>query len=469
MMMKYIHNHSISKALASCAVSGLLLSACTLDIPLEDQYSDPEAIATVSNARSLLTSAYAGYPHHEFDFAVLGPDFCPTSLTGKDADLKNLYNWQDNTISQLSQSLWIDLYNVIAICDVLQERFGYVEIRNEKDQQDLDAVRAESLALEAMSYFNLLRLFAPAYDLNPDADGIILKNRVGVEFPERSSLKDCVANIRALLLEAAEVKNAPDRNGWLSRQAVYYLLAELELYAGNYDQAAQYAEEVLSHCDSSFFTADAYAKLWRPDACDERIFAFSVTAPQMVSLQYDAEAGDYFALSPEVTFTESDYRKEYTVFPFTMNDESRQLVGKYNLLNKEGKSTAYLNMMRYAGAYFIAAEAYSHTEGKESVALQRVNEYLTYCGAEPLDGQLKGQALTEAIVKAKLQEFVGEGVLYFDYKRLHTDALLRWNKWGKMATSKIEPTDYRWTFPIPASEYKNNANVTQNEGWPINR
>ena len=308
-MFADIHNTPVYKMLAGCVVGSLFLSSCTLDIPLEDQYSDPEAIATVDNARSMLTSAYLSFPHREFDFAVLGPDFCPTTLTGKDADTQNLYNWQDNTISNMSASLWLELYNVIATCDVLQERFGYVEIKNESDQRQLDAVRAESLALEAMSYFQLLRLFSPAYDRNPEGEGIILKNRIGVEFPERSSQKDCVAFIRSLLTEAAKVENEPERNGWLSQNAVFYLLAELELYAGNYPLAAKDAEVVLEHCDDSFFDEAAYANVWAPNPCEERIFAFSVKAPQFVYLQYDADQGDYFALSPSAKWTRGDKAK----------------------------------------------------------------------------------------------------------------------------------------------------------------
>ena len=467
-MFENLKIFTFNKVFCGCMATGLLLASCSLDIPLEDQYSDPEAIGTVDNARSLLTSAYLGYPHHEMNFSILGPDFCPSSLMGKDVDYKNLYNWQDNTISNLSSSLWLDMYNVIAICDVLQERLTYVVVKNADEEDDLNNVRAESLALEAMAYFNLLRIFGPAYDRNPDADGIILKNRVGVEFPERSSLKECVAYIRSLLLDAVKADNRPSTNGWLSQQAVKYLLAEVELYAGNYADAANYADDVLRYSDPSYFTADAYADIWGESPCNGRIFAFSVDGPQYVSLQYDKVDGDYFALPSSVAFVDDDYRKEYTVYPYTMAKESRNLFGKYNMLNKEGKRTKYLNVMRYAGAYFIAAEAYSEM-GQADQALARVNEYLSYCGAALLSSDLSGDALTDAIVNAKFLEFVGEGVAYFDCKRRHNAPLLRWNRWGTTPVSKIEADDYRWTFPIPRSEYKYNEHVTQNDGWPMNR
>ena len=42
------------------------LASCNLNIPPLDQFSDPDAINNVSNARSLLSSAYMAYPHPEY-------------------------------------------------------------------------------------------------------------------------------------------------------------------------------------------------------------------------------------------------------------------------------------------------------------------------------------------------------------------------------------------------------------------
>ena len=455
-------------ALGSLMMS-MCLSACSLNIPLEDEYSDPDAVATVENARSLLTSGYIAYPHYEYEFSVLGPDFCPTSLLGKDSDLKNLYNWQDNAINKLSEGMWLDLYYVISVCDILQERLPMVTIENEADQKEWDAIRAESLTLEAMSYFNLLRIFAPAYDQNPSGEGIVLKNRIGVEFPKRSSKEDCVKYIRGLLQEAALVDHEAERNGWLSQTAAQYLQAELELYAGNYAAAAEYAEAVLKKSSDVFFIKMGYRSLWEEPSCMERIFAWNLYQPIYVSLEYDREQGDYLMVSPEITYNGEDYREEFNCYPFTMEGEERNLFGKYNLNNKTGRKNTYLNAMRYSGAYFIAAEAYSHLEGMGGKARQLMNEYLEYCHAELLPETLDGDALTQAIIQEKLKEFVGEGVVYFDYKRLHRQSLPRYNKWGKMTTTQIDKDNYRWTFPIPKSEYKNNQNVNQNEGWPMTR
>ena len=70
------------------------------------------------------------------------------------------------------------------------------------------------------------------------------------------------------------------------------------------------------------------------------------------------------------------------------------------------------------------------------------------------------------IHKERRVEFVGEGVRFFDMKRCAIPAK-RYSVYGKQVSTTIKPDDYRWTLPIPASEYRYNTLVKQNEGWPV--
>lgn len=216
------------------------------------------------------------------------------------------------------------------------------------------------------------------------------------------------------------------------------------------------------------FTENGYGRLWETASCKERIFAFYTSKSFYAGIQFDATNGDYFALNPAITYGDDDIRQAYNVYPFEMDGESRNLMGKYNKWNKESKSIQYINVMRYAGAYFIAAEAYSRQTGQEGKAIEKMNEYLEACQATPMEDDLTGTDLIEAIHKEKQKEFAGEGVLYFDLKRLHSGGLSRLSQWGDREDTKIKVDDYR-CFPIPRSEYKYNENITQNEGWPLNR
>ena len=81
--------------------------------------------------------------------------------------------------------------------------------------------------------------------------------------------------------------------------------------------------------------------------------------------------------------------------------------------------------------------------GKEDVAIRKLNEYLAACQATTLDEGLTGNALLQAIHLEKMKEFAGEGILYFDLKRLHSGSLSRLAKWGSSEDVKIESSDYQ--------------------------
>ena len=442
------------------------LASCNLNIPPLDQFSDPDAINNVSNARSLLSSAYTAYPHPEYEFSLLGNDFVPTSLSIKDVSSLNLYNWSDREISKLAPSLWQNYYNVIAQCDALLERMDNVKTSSTEEQNEKQTITAEAKTLKALCYFQLLKVFAPAYDLNPDAPGVILKTHLGIEDKQRSSIRDCVSTIRGLLSEAAQMDGTSRHNGWLSKTAVQYLQADVALYSGDYQTAITSGNAVIAKANDAYFTSEGISNLWAKDSYAGRIFAFNTHSTYYSNIQFSIQEGDYFCVNPKLNVGTSDLRYTSFTYPFVMNGTVRTLLGKYNRCNKLNQTTAYINTMRYAGAYYIVAEAYCR-KGETEAAQVLINHYWHCIGVSEAPAGITNQALLELILTDKQREFVGEGVNFFDLKRTHLASLPRYSQWGTSASSSISSTDYRWNFPIPVSEYRFNS-VEQNAGWPSN-
>lgn len=450
-------------------VTGLLsvaLASCNLNIPPLDQFSDPDAINNVSNARSLLSSAYMAYPHPEYEFSLLGNDFVPTSLSIKDVSSLNLYNWSDREISKLAPSLWQNYYNVIAQCDALLERMDNVKTSSTEEQNEKQTITAEAKTLKALCYFQLLKVFAPAYDLNPDAPGVILKTHLGIEDKQRSSIRDCVSTIRGLLSDAVQMDGTSRNNGWLSKTAVLYLQADVALYSGDYETAITSGNAVIAKANDAYFTSEGISNLWAKDSYAGRIFAFNTHSTYYSNIQFSMQEGDYFCVNPKLNVGTSDLRYTSFTYPFVMNGTVRTLLGKYNRCNKLNQTTAYINTMRYAGAYYIVAEAYCR-KGETEAARVLINHYWHCIGVSEAPAGITNQALLELILTDKQREFVGEGVNFFDLKRTHLASLPRYSQWGTSASSSISSTDYRWNFPIPVSEYRFNS-VEQNAGWPSN-
>ena len=445
-------------------MSLLLLSGC-LDIKLEDQYSDPDAISTTDTARELLASAYNSLPRYQMEFSILSDDFVTTNLTGKYAEMLNLYNWQEKDMEDLSDNVWSEYYMTVAIVNALLPRLDNVKTKDDQDRLLLEQIRCEANALKALCYFDLLRLYGPVYsEANLQKEGIILKDRLELDFLPRSSLQDCVAEIDRLLTEAASVENDTDVF-YLSTSAVKALRAEFELYRGEYDEAVEAGLPLLAGAQERWTKSD-YERLWADNSSADRIFAPYIFDSFYTDLCYDKASGDHFVLNPSVTYSENDLRKDWASYTVSMNGGQVQTLGKYNRMYYDNVTVRYINTLRYSGVCFAVAEAYAR-DGKDSEAVKTVNMFLNAYGADPLDEELKGDELIEAILMEKQKEFAGEGVRLFDLKR-HGKALVKKGNFGTGTSVSIKPDDYRWQFPIPQSEYKYNDKITQNNpGWPF--
>jgi hypothetical protein len=432
----------------------LALAGCSLDIRLEDQFSDPYAITDTETARELLASAYNSLPRFQMELSILSDDFFPTSLSQKYADILNLYNWQEKAIVDLSYNVWSEYYMTVAIVNALLPRLELLEPKTDQDAVEMACIRSEAYALKAMCYFDLVRLYGP----------IVLKDRLEFETLPRSSVEDCLNEIDRLLDEAEKVQDNDSEVFYMSSDAVKALRVEFELHRGNYGTAVSIAEKLLEGAERRW-TKASFENLWSGNESDERIFAPYIFDSFYTDLCYYKEYGDYFILSGNVSYDDSDVRKPWSEYPYQMNSGQVRALGKYNRMYYENTTVRYINTLRYSGVCFAAAEAYARDE-KPALAIAMVNRLLGAYGAALLDDSLEGDALIEAILEEKHKEFVGEGVRYFDLKRL-AKPLQRHKNLGAGVSSTVKPDDYRWLFPIPESEYKYNDLMDQNPEWPF--
>ena len=432
----------------------LVLAGCSLDIRLEDQFSDPYAITDTETARELLASAYNSLPRFQMEFSILSDDFQPTTLSQKYADLLNLYNWQDKAIDEFSSNVWNEYYMTVAVVNALLPRLELLEPKTDKDAVEMDRIRSEAYALKAMCYFDLVRLYGP----------IVLKDRLEFETLPRSSVKECLAEIDRLLCEAEKVEDNDSEVFYMSSTALKALRVDFELYRGDYKTVAKVAEAILEGAESRW-TKASFENLWSGNESDDRIFAPYIFDSFYTDLCYDRTNGDYFVLSSQVEYDGQDLRKPWCEYPFEMTSGQVRALGKYNRMYYENTTVRYINTLRYSGVCFAAAEAYAR-DGQNQQAVATVNRLLGAYGAELLDVTLEGDDLIEAILAEKQKEFVGEGVRYFDLKRLGKP-LDRYKVSGASVSSTVAADDYRWLFPIPESEYKYNDLMDQNPDWPF--
>lgn len=459
---------------AILAVFGALAGGCSLDVPYENQFSDPDAISTPGTARELLATAYSALPNPEYDLSVFADDFAPTAWARNNPSSINAYNWQPQAFQDLSASLWPQYYSVVSTINALLERMPAIVPQNDDERTLLAEISAEAKALKAYCYFQLVRMYGPDYADDPDADAIVLKDAVKMQNLKRSSVKASIEAIRTLLDESMQVTTRTmAETHWFSLDATRYLAAEVELYAGNYGRAAELAKTLVDEIGADALAPAVYNNLWTDDNCAARIFTYgNVNKSEIFYLDivYDRDAGDYFSVAPALVsaYGADDCRRAWCLFETTSPTLGFQsYMGKYNTLRKQQKAISQIVKMRLSGAVFILAQAYALDGENEEKAVGVLNDYLTRRGAATVDPGLRGTPLLKAILAEKHKEFVGEGERWFDLKHYRRTVLADWTS-GQSAERRIAADDYRWLWPIPRDEYLYNENMSQNPVWPKN-
>ena len=254
---------------------------------------------------------------------------------------------------------------------------------------------------------------------------------------------------------------------WLSDKSIAYLQVELELYAGNYPAVLEQTESLETVYPETVLGAGVYEALWSGNDSEARIFAKYQLAQIYEEIRFETfDKGDYWVLTDEVLFEEGDIRKEWSEVEFVMPDSHEvRLLGKYNKMNRDEIASKYVNIARAAGMWLMRAEALARSD-RSGDAVSLMNRMMEQRGATAWEVGLSGNELINKILEERRKEFVGEGVRFFDMKRCGIPAK-RYGVYGNKVSTTIKSDDYRWTLPIPASEYRYNTLVEQNEGWPV--
>ena len=253
-----------------------------------------------------------------------------------------------------------------------------------------------------------------------------------------------------------ETGGAPSAKTYPSLAVAYGLMARVYMWDENYPKAAEFAKKAyqlagtpLSQSEwlsttSGFNDSSASAWMWaiQYESNDAPVGSsdnwLSFVSPE-TNIGYGGRLGAYFMIDKSLydKISDADFRKYTFKAP-----AGSPLAGKEAVLNKakyddletyaafkfrpgQGNmsepTTAYavaVPLMRVEEMYFIEAEALAHSsasEGKAAIeSFMKQYRYGTYvCNAASTE------AVVEEIILQKRIEFWGEGIIFFDFKRLN--------------------------------------------------
>lgn len=444
----------------------LAIMSCSLDLPPEDEVSDPDAITSVVTAERSLAAAYTSFaPYNDaLTWVARSDDMIPSSYLPREVELKNTYEWVGRELINHSESIWKSLYATIAQCNVLLERLPNVSPLTDAESRQLRLIKQRAIYLKALCYFELLKIFSPAYaTTNSEPYGILIKDKFNLTKEQnRLTFSQSVNVIEQLLTISAE----QDTNTYYITPEVAQLIrAELALWTQDNVKAIALALPLYEKYKTSITTLPV-ANIWSANASALRLFALdtrNVSVSPYMKLEYNENIGDYLLVASTISYTTTDVRTDvYTIV--APHNANNRLLGKYRKQVKAREQVQYYTWTRPSELVFLLAEAYLK-QGDKNSAFALLNVLLTARNANTLaPAATDTDTLLTLLLSEKQKEFVGEPIRFFDLKRNHRP-IVRTTTAGTNYT--IEATDPRWTLPIPASEKRYNTAILQNKGWNV--
>ncbi len=384
------------------------------------------------------------------------------------------YDWDHSSVKAIFDGVWTAMYkNISNVNSILN-----APLIENATVYPYTVYRGEALGMRAFMHFDLVRLFAEQYTVNPAAEGIPYATEFSLKTPDFESLEKNYEHIladlhEAELLLADEDEYEGESNFMLDRQihfnlrAVQATLARVYLTMGDKENAAHYAlavindgkytlkektevindlAGVLSVKETIFgiyysgFYANVNAKLQQMTS----YYSLDLRSDFMSLYEKDASGSDYRVMA---YFSESGTGSgtKYRLCKFTDIYELNN-----NASNRPAELILGINMIRIPEMYYIAAEAL--LESDNALALELYNTVRIHRGLEALAGK---ELTIELINDERYKEMIGEGQTYFNMKRQNLS--IESYRSNESSAERVfhNPSDGIYQIPIPDAEKEN--------------
>lgn len=406
------------------------------DIKVEDLFSTQEGFEdAVMGVYSLMTLPDVYGANLSFGYADVLAAYYTVGTKSAFYEASK-YNYREAGEEGRLSSIWSLMYKGIAN---LNSILKHVDERQEVfGENDFYLYKGEVLALRAMLHFDLLRLFAPSMKVGEKEKAIPYMDSYTHLAQPRLSVREVLDCVIRDLNEARDLMRPYDSFGpqyaedeaedtpasvdrYKSRMRYYSataLLARVYLYAGETGKALTAAKEIIGEADGEMipiFRMASNADVSDPLFEEEIVFALS---KNNLADEIDAYFSDVAAatatdegsryLRMRLTSKDKIYRSQNAAdiefremwFMQAGNDKNYVTLSKY-------MSAGHICLLRVSELFLIAAECAPSNADR----LKYMNRYRVHRGLTELN------EMGDAVHEEYRKEFIGEGQLFFYYKR----------------------------------------------------
>lgn len=471
--MKY--RHYIRKRIVLVGVC-LMLMACNdwLDVQPKSQVEDNEMFKSETGFKEALAGVYSSMLSNstyarELTYGaigVMGQEWTtyPSLSYGPSYQYIIEYDYSTSASESMIASIWATSYNSIANANNILKHIDASQKLFTGNNYTI--IKGEALALRAFLHFDLLRCFGVSYAVNPDMPAIPYCTDLTYRVFPQLTVKQVAEKIENDLIEAekllavdpiltGEEFSELDDNGYLMNRQVhlnYYavkgLQARVYMWMQRYAEAEQCAKSVIESKAFEWINSDNMSSGVDLAFVTEQLFALhNINLSTLSEACFNSDGGNQtFSINEE---TWNDYYTDggdiryvclYQAGTDSNNMQERYLK-KYNPSTSEDSYyTDKMPLIRLSEMYLIKAECEyraGNAKAYETWNELRINRKEASLDSNPAD-------FYDELIKEYRREFIGEGQLFFFYKRLNS-AIIK----GSIVDVIAEKA---YTFPLPVSE-----------------
>lgn len=467
-------------------LSALILTGAScsdrLELLPEQSLAGSQAFSSAANAESTLRGVYSqtqllevfgSGPQIIFDYQADNTDF-----VGSFPTLQDINSYVTTSPNATIQAYWQVNYRVINAANSVIENVPGVKDPALTPEISKRLV-AEAKFLRAITHFNLLHMFAQPFQIQNGATPgvpLLLKSFTGeIEYPSRATVAACYEQIRKDLSEALTdlpaVSTAASR-GRATKGAAAGYLSRLHLYKGEYQQAADFASQIVS-ATSTYSLATNYS-FYGATPTPEHVFVIINSATDngrtgsggWASYHRPAANGGRgdcaMATSLETSFSTEATDKRFvdlSTFVTAADGQRKRMTLKFP---DAATNTDLSPLVRTSEMYLTRAEALAELNGINNESLTLVNGIRTRAGLPAWTSTTftTKAAFVNAILEERRKELCFEGHRRMDLLRRG----LPLRTTGPTAALAAYGSP-KTVLPLPQREIDLNKNLVQNQSY----
>ncbi|MBX2815141.1 MAG: RagB/SusD family nutrient uptake outer membrane protein [Saprospiraceae bacterium] len=452
----------------------LVFSGCGKDLlEIDPSGSLPVdgAIASIDDIESVLLGAYSQFQNSDYygRYFILVPDVMSDDVK-QNSSANRAKEWAEfsgTPLDFISEEMWTEIYEAINRLNTVIN--AEVDFPTPEVQAEADQLIGEALALRALAHFDVCRIYAQHYAVSSGSDpGVPIVTAFDeTAEPARSSVSEVYGAVIGDLQSAISKMNDDRGSGFMSKLAAQAILARVYFYMGDYSQAEQMANTVISAGDVTLADNSSYFDAWMgtgsaPDVLFEIVMteADNNGSDALGRMYINEGYGDYLPSDDlRLIINEADVRSQLYKPDSTLGGGDFG----WDRMNKFPSTTGEDNtpVIRLSEVYLIRAESRARN-GNEAGAVEDLMAIRSRAWPDAPAVTATGDALLEEIITERRIELAFEGHRLWDLMRLNR-GVVRSNCTAPVC--EINFPNERFVLPIPAQELDANPNMVQNNGY----